>query len=284
MGSRRRDRRENRSPPTPPFSSQGLNPPATRVEPHRSAPRRAGAAPPRRVGRAEVKGAPGPGVGASGRQAGPSGALPRGLGPHSHPAAAVPTAASNPRPDGRLRSRSRSRGRGRDAEAARARPEPGPAQPVSAAGGRRRPRLPRFCSASASCSPRHAHRRARPRPPGAARPLSSAHDADSAAPSLRTPLPVLPRAGGLAQRTRAPASQWRGGAGGAEDTPHCACAARGAAPPGWARAGGGEGEGRGYGLPGSGGARGDSRGSPGPERGRRRRRRSGMGAGWRCLG
>lgn len=107
MGSRRKDRRENRSPPPPPFNSQGLNPPATLVEPHRGAPRRAGAAPPRRVGRAEVKGAPGPGVGTSGRQAGPLGALPRGFGPHSHPAAAVRTATSNPRPDGRLRSRGR---------------------------------------------------------------------------------------------------------------------------------------------------------------------------------
>lgn len=52
--------------------------------------------------------------------------------------------------DGRLRSR----GRGRGADAARARPERGPAQPVSAAGGRRWPLLPPFCSASASCSPR----------------------------------------------------------------------------------------------------------------------------------
>lgn len=224
MGSRRRDRRENRSPPpTPPFSSQGLNPPATRVEPHRSAPRRAGAAPPRRVGRAEVKGAPGPGVGASGRQAGPSGALPRGLGPHSHPAAAVPTAASNPRPDGRLRSR----GRGRDAEAARARPEPGPAQPVSAAGGRRRPRLPRFCSASASCSPRHAHRARPPSPSppsrgrtppqlGSRRGLSRPFAADSVAgaasggrPSAADPgagEPVEGRGGGVRRiRPTAPA-------------------------------------------------------------------------------
>lgn len=160
------------------------------------------------------------GAGSSSRQAGPSGALPRGLGPHSHPAAADRAAACSPRPDGRLRTR----GRGRSADAARARPEPGPAQPVSAAGGRRWPLLPPFSSASASCSPRHAHRAPSPSPPsrgrtpprlGPRRPLRCPCAAGSVAVQASdTELQRLARASRLGVGTEA-------------GTPHCACAAAG---------------------------------------------------------
>lgn len=80
--------------PTPaaphPEATQRPHAPAAPIPRRGRAPRPAGTAPTRRPRRAEICGAPGVGSGPGVRQAGPSRALPRGVGSHSHPWAASP--------------------------------------------------------------------------------------------------------------------------------------------------------------------------------------------------
>ncbi|XP_027262622.1 putative uncharacterized protein FLJ46214 [Cricetulus griseus] len=175
--SRRRDPRESRCPPPlpPPARSEGLNPPATRLGPHKSAPRqrRGCSSATRRAGRglgsprAGCRGERPPGwaLGGPPERARPA-LTSRSSGPGSRLAALAPTGTSG----------SRGRGRGADA-AARSSPR-ARARPACQRGGRpsaaaAAPFL--LCLGFLQPTPRPPPS---PSPPSrAARPLGSAGDA-----------------------------------------------------------------------------------------------------------
>lgn len=138
--------------------------PAARIGRQATVLKPEGVAPPRCLRWAKVCEAPGPGTGPSVRQAGPSRALPCGLGSHSHPSAArtrpVPAPQQPSAPTGAARPGSGFR-RPEVADAAARTPESArrpaglsaPREAVS--GGRCCPLLLLFLSPS--CSPHHSH-------------------------------------------------------------------------------------------------------------------------------
>lgn len=125
--------------------------PAARIRRRGRAPKLAGAALSRRLGRAQVCEAPRAGTGPSARQAGSSGALPCGLGSHSHPW----TAGTRPLPGPRQPS-------------ARRAPQAGARGPEVPRGPRRRRELPREPGAGPA-----SQRRGRPLAAAAAAPFCS---------------------------------------------------------------------------------------------------------------
>lgn len=229
-GSRGRDRRENRRPSTPIQQQPGTEPTgdtdrATQERPEAgrgcrcsSATRRASrglGSPPGRVQE-----------GASGRQAGPSGALPRGLDPHSHPAAAVtgsrlqpspPTGTSGPGAVAEAPTpRELAQSRGPPSLSARREAVDGRGCPLSAL-------LPRLPAAHATPTARGRRRRARPRPPGGRTPpgLGLASPAQSPLRGGRSPRGG--RTGGrpsAADRVAGRASPGSGGGGGGGGSRH----------------------------------------------------------------